>query len=164
VPWAATICARVGWADAALAWLHWWKRAFTNEGHGTLHDAAFPGVSSFSGALANWQRDAETTREVMQIEAGMGALTAIAELLVQCRDGAIVVLPQLPQGWHDLSFDGIWTEGGFRIGASVVDGKVCEVRVTASRDGLLRIRHPMASGYFERAMRADEQISIVPGA
>lgn len=171
MPWAATLCARVGWADAALAWLHWWRWAFTNEGHGTLHDAAFPGVSSFSATVPNWRHDPDTTREVMQIEAGMGVLTAIAELLVQCRNGEIVVLPQLPQRWRDLRFDGLWTEGGFRIGATVVEGQLREVRVTATRDGTLRLRHgiagPWQSGaqrdaqpFLHTTMRAGEQLTV----
>jgi alpha-L-fucosidase 2 len=175
LPWAAALCARVGWADAGVAWLHWWKIAFTNEGHGTLHDGAFPGVTTFSAALPNWGIPAEQHREVMQIEAGMGVLTAIGELLVQVRKGTIVVLPQIPKAWQNVSFDGLWVAGGFRIGASVRDGTLQEVRVLATRTGELVLRHGLVgpwrygeqhgSGPLLRAtMGVGEQLVIVRAA
>lgn len=148
VPWAATLCANVGWADAAVTWLHWWASAFTNQGHGTLHDAAFAGCSILEPTTSLWSASGgEGATEVMQIEAGMGAVTAIQELLVQCRDGVIAVLPGLPRGWSALDFDGIWTEGGFRVGATVREGRVAEVRIHATRGGPLTLVHTMRGAW-----------------
>ncbi len=87
VPWASALCSRCGLADAAVTWLHWWHDVFTNVGYGTLHDRDFPGVGGLGPAIPN--RD----EEIMQMDAGLGAVTAVSELLVQCRDEGITVLP-----------------------------------------------------------------------
>ncbi|MEN9938580.1 MAG: hypothetical protein RLZZ387_5159 [Chloroflexota bacterium] len=138
VPWASVLCARTGMPDAALQWLRWWKDAFTNEGHGTLHNGAFPGVTSIWG----WPRDERgELREIMQMDAGLGAVTAVQELLVQCRGDVVAVLPGLPRSWQALSFDGVWAEGGFRVGATVAGGRVAEVRVESTGGGRLRLAH-----------------------
>lgn len=131
VPWASILCARTNQADAAVTWLHWWHDVFTNEGHGTLHNAAFTGCGMFE----------PSANEVMQIEAGMGAVTAIHELLVECRGALVVVLPNIPVLWRELDFDNIWVEGGFRIGATVQNSQVVEVRVHATRAGQLTLAH-----------------------
>lgn len=138
VPWAAILCARSGASDGAVAWLHWWKDVFTNVGHGTLHDADFPGHSTLCG-------DTHIAKEeIFQLDAGMGALSAICELLVQERGGAIHVLPQLPARWRSLRFDGVHLPGGVRVGATVQGGRVAEIRVESRLGGRLRLAHGLA--------------------
>ncbi len=143
LPWAAILCARCGLPDAATTWLQWWKSNFTNIGHGTLHDADFAGCEAWNQnilASPNFQR-APGFREIMQSDAGMGAVTAILELLVQCRHGGIFVLPGLPKHWRSLTFDGIRTEGAFLIGGTVRDGELCEIRVTSLAGEPLELIH-----------------------
>jgi hypothetical protein len=147
VPWAAAIRARCGQADAAVAWLHWWRETFVNEGRGTLHNAAFPGTGLLDIA-APWYRQPvdATVREVMQLDAGMGALSAVFELLVQCRPDGIHVLPAgLPRGWKECAFDGLRTAGAFQVGATARAGQTIEVRVTSLRGGPLHL-HPGIAG------------------
>jgi hypothetical protein len=143
VPWAAILCARCDMPEAAVLWLHWWKELFTNQGHGTLHDGDFPGGSVFSRG----RQMRQASGEIMQIEAGMGAVTAIAELLVQCRDDTIAVLPGVPRQWPALRFDGIWVEGGFRVGATAQDRHVVEVRVHSTRGGRLKLAHGITGAW-----------------
>jgi hypothetical protein len=133
IPWASILCSRCNLPDAAVTWLQWWKSNYTNTGHGTLHDAAFGGCAAWNqGALStpDFKRQ-PGFKEVMQMDAGMGAVNAILELLVQTRPDAIYVLPGLPTHWRDLTFDGIRTEGAFLIGGTVRDGALCEVRITS---------------------------------
>ncbi|MDQ5850721.1 MAG: hypothetical protein M3380_01370, partial [Chloroflexota bacterium] len=141
IPWASILCARCNLVDAAVAWLHWWKEVFTNEGHGTLHNAHFPGCSVFGGVRSLAGPADGQNREIMQIDAGMGAITAICELLVQCRGDTVAVLPRVPQHWRTFSFDGIRVEGAFRVGATVEDGQTVEVRVLAAMGGPLTLAH-----------------------
>ena len=143
IPWAAILCARCGLADAATTWLQWWKSNFTNIGHGTLHDADFGGCSAWNqGALFTPDfRRTPDFKEIMQMDAGMGAVTAIMELLVQCRQDGIYVLPGLPKHWRNLKFDGIRTEGAFLIGGTVRDGALCEIQVTSLAGGSLELVH-----------------------
>jgi alpha-L-fucosidase 2 len=98
-------------------------------------------------------------REVMQLDAGFGALQAVVELLVQQRGDVLHVLPALPRDWRDLSFDGIRCEGAFLIGATVRERAVIEVRVRAEVDGVLRIA--VAGGeVVEREMAAGENLVL----
>ncbi|MBC8160164.1 MAG: hypothetical protein H7Z42_03010 [Roseiflexaceae bacterium] len=162
VPWASILCARANWADAAVTWLHWWNDVFTNEGHGTLHNAAHAGTSVFEPTTVVHASGNAHVREVMQIEAGMGAVTAIAELLVQCRGALIVVLPRIPVRWTELRFDDLWTEGGFRIGATVQRGQVVEVRVHATRRGQLGLAHGISGQWrMNTTVSADTVLNIL---
>jgi hypothetical protein len=146
IPWAAILCARCGLADAAVNWLRFWRMNFTNEGHGTLHNADFPGCTAWAdNALETPDfRKAADFREVMQMDAGMGAVTAVLELLVQNRADGIHVLPRLPKHWRDLEFDGIRTEGAFQVGATVRKGHVTEVRIHSTAGSPLALTHGIA--------------------
>ena len=154
VPWAATICARLNLADAAATWLHWTLDNFTNVGWGTLHNADFPGCEAWhDGSLFSGVKPENA--EVMQMDATMGFITAVTELLVQNRRDGIHVVPAIPRRWREFSFDGIRTEGAFLVGASVEGGRVVEVRVKSEKGGKLRL-HPRAGEVVERGMRAGE--------
>lgn len=155
IPWAAILCARCGLADAAVSWLRWWKMVYTNEGHGTLHNADFSGCSVFADDAfksADFRRSAGF-REVMQMDAAMGALTAILELLVQCRRDGIHVLPRLPKHWRALTFDGIRTDGAFLVGATVRGRRVVEVRVKSLAGQPLELAHGIAGDWTLNGVR-----------
>jgi hypothetical protein len=152
VPWASTLCARAGMPDAAVQWLHWWRDVFVNEGRGTLHNAAFPGHTLIWG----WPRNPDgTLREIMQMDAGLGALSAVQELLLQQRGDVIALLPGVPERWHDLEFDGICAEGGFRVGATRVGGRTTEVRVRSAAGGRIALQHGIAGAWELNGVRGD---------
>jgi len=137
LPWAASINIRCGRADAAVAWMHWWHHGFTNVGGGTLHDADMPGVSRLHS----------DEPEIMQMDAAMGMLSAIADLLVQSVGAEIRLFPGgLPRRWRYASFDRIRVDGGFLIGATVADATVSEVRVTATVAGAICLHHGFLQG------------------
>jgi hypothetical protein len=138
IPWASVLCSRLNLADAAVAWLHWLLDNFTNEGWGTRHNADFPGTAAFDdGSLTSHSWMAEN--EVMQMDATMGFITAVTELLVQNRRDGLHILPKLPRRWKVLSFDGIRCEGALLAGATVQDGKVTHVRLKAERESTLAV-------------------------
>jgi hypothetical protein len=122
IPWASTLCSRLELPDAAVTWMHWMLDNFTNEGYGTLHNADFGGAAAWSDGSMHQRRKPENS-EVMQMDATMGFLIAVTELLVQNRRDGIYVLPKLPRRWKTLSFDGMRTEGAFLVGATVEDGR-----------------------------------------
>ena len=157
VPWAAILCARCNLADAAVTWLHWWHDVFTNIGCGTLHDSDFTGAGGWHREA--WAKPAAApNREIMQMDAGLGAVTAILELLVQCRGDVIHVLPALPRRWRSLKFDGIRTEGAFLVGATVTDGQVIEVRITSLAGARLQL---VCNGKsVKRVTRVGQQLTL----
>ena len=144
VPWASILCARADMPEAAVQWLHWWHDVFTNEGRGTLHNAAFPGQSLMWG----WPRNSEgTLREIMQMDAGMGALSAVQELLLQQRGDTIALMLGVPARWRGLRFNGICTAGGFRVGATRANGRTTEVRVGSVAGGRIALAHSIVGAW-----------------
>ena len=147
IPWASMIYARMGMANPAILWLKWWQYAFCNEGYGTLHNAHFSGPSAFSdGALGrpDFRPDTSSIWEVMQIDSAMASVTAVCELLVQCRwtsnEPVLHVLPAgLPKGWRDFEFDGVLTEGAFQVSATVRDALLVQIRITSLHGGPLAL-------------------------
>ena len=147
VPWASILFARTDNPEAAVSYLHLWNQNFTNKGRGTLHNSDFPGITTISGP--SWEKHPEIPlREVMQLDAGFGALNAVFELLVQNRQGLIHVLPSLHRDWKNLEFNGILTEGAFLVGATVEDGNIVEVRIKSKTGGNLKILHGLGMKYL----------------
>jgi alpha-L-fucosidase 2 len=66
---------------------------------------------------------------LFQIEAGLGASAAIAEMLLQSHQGCIRLLPALPAKWSTGRFHGLKARGAFVIDATWENGSVREVSV-----------------------------------
>jgi alpha-L-fucosidase 2 len=139
VPWASILQTRTGNTEAAVSLLHYWNENFVNEGRGTLHNSNKPGISILANPVYNKLPEGAPKNEIMQLDGGFGALSAVLELLVQNRLDGIYVLPNLPDGWKELSFDRIRTEGAFQISSRVVAGQVEEVKVRSLAGGRLRL-------------------------
>lgn len=152
--WAAMLHMRVGNADAAELLLEIWERLFTNEGHGTLHDVDFLGIS-LTGAR---HRSQERGGEIMQMDAGMGVTTAIMEMLLHTQRGTNYLFAGAPQSWRDATFMRMRTEGGFLVSAQRVQGKVNEVQVVANLGGVFRLANPW--GDTAVIVRTGEQEAI----
>lgn len=150
IPWTAQLFLRCDLADAAVLWLKWWRLLYTNEGHGTLHNADFPGGSGWhDGSLFHpgFRKEQPYVWEVMQSDAGMAAVATVLDLLVHARADTLHVLPRLPKGWRELAFDGIRTEGAFLVGATVREARVVELRITSLRGAPLRLAHGLGSSW-----------------
>ena len=154
VPWASMIHSRCGNADAAALWLEVWRRLFTNEGRGTLHDAAFPGFSLMGrGALP-----APADRpEIMQIEAGMGCVAAIQEMLLHVRGGVTHLFRGAPQAWERVGFERFRTDGAFLVSARRRRGRVGPVTVRSLAGGTLRLANPWPGAALVRRGPREER-------
>lgn len=76
-----------------------------------------------------------------QIDGNFGCAAGIAEMLVQSHDGAVHLLPALPDAWQQGTLKGIRCRGGFTLNEMVWEkGKLQKAVLTSNIGGTLRIR------------------------
>jgi alpha-L-fucosidase 2 len=76
------------------------------------------------------------------LEGNFAFASGIQEMLLQSHSGVVHVFPAIPETWKTLSFDKLRAEGAFLVSASMEDGQVVELRVTAEKGGVLRLKNP----------------------
>lgn len=77
-----------------------------------------------------------------QIDGNFGCTAGIAEMLMQSHDGAIHLLPALPDEWQTGMISGLRAYGGFELSFEWENGEIIKIEIKSNLGGNCRLRVP----------------------
>ncbi|HEY2059651.1 MAG TPA: glycoside hydrolase N-terminal domain-containing protein [Amycolatopsis sp.] len=121
-----------------------------------------PSVNNGNGTAANFfDMYSQGSYTIFQIDANLGAPTAMLEMLLYSRPGVIELLPALPSAWADSGrVTGIGARGGFEVDLEWRGGKVTRATVRSVGGTETELR----AGSWRRTikLRPHESVTVSP--
>ena len=75
-----------------------------------------------------------------QIDGNFGCSAGVCEMLVQSHDGAVHLLPALPDEWSEGEINGLLARGGFEVSMKWKDANLQSATIKSTIGGVLRLR------------------------
>ncbi|PZX15914.1 alpha-L-fucosidase 2 [Breznakibacter xylanolyticus] len=145
-----------GWS---MGWkVNLWARLLDgNHAFKLLCDQIAPAPLEMKGEKGGTYPNLFDAHPPFQIDGNFGCTSGIAEMLIQSHDGAIHLLPALPDAWNTGAVKGLRARGAFTIDMSWANGRVTALTVHSGIGGMCRLRLPNAlSGQVVLTPAADD--------
>ena len=82
----------------------------------------------------------------MQMDAIMGAVNAIQEMLLHTVRGTMCVFPAIPRAWRkSASFEAMRAEGAFLVSAEMKEGRYTKVEIFSEKGAELKLANNIAA-------------------
>ncbi|WP_229216729.1 glycosyl hydrolase family 95 catalytic domain-containing protein [Dyadobacter sp. 3J3] len=131
-----------GWS---MGWkVNWWARLQDgNHAYTLIKSQLSPlGTTREGGGTYNNLFDAHPP---FQIDGNFGCTSGITEMLMQSADGAVHLLPALPDVWQAGNISGLLAQGGFElVNMQWTGAKLTRAEIKSKLGGNLRLRVPNA--------------------
>lgn len=76
------------------------------------------------------------------LEGNFAFAAGLQEMLLQSYAGFIEIMPAVPVGWKDVSFNKLRAEGAFLISATKKNGRIDQVKIVAEQGGKTKLKIP----------------------
>lgn len=132
--------------DPATGWSMGWKVCLWarlldgNRAYKLITDQLSPAGSTGFWGKGGTYPNLFDAHPPFQIDGNFGCAAGVAEMMLQSHDGAVHVLPAVPDRWKDGKVSGLVARGGFVVDVEWKDGAVSVLKVKSNLGGNLRIR------------------------
>ncbi|SFC03546.1 alpha-L-fucosidase 2 [Parapedobacter composti] len=127
-----------GWS---MGWkVNWWARLLNgNQAYKLIQEQLSPPIGE-SGQGGGTYPNLLDAHPPFQIDGNFGCTAGIAEMLVQCYDGNIFILPALPDALPSGSVSGLKVRGGFVVDLAWDGGRLTRLTIKSNLGGNCRLR------------------------
>lgn len=132
--------------DPATGWSMGWKVCLWarlldgNRAYKLITDQLSPAGSTGFWGKGGTYPNLFDAHPPFQIDGNFGCAAGVAEMMLQSHDGAVHVLPAVPDRWKDGKVSGLVARGSFVVDMEWKDGKVTMLKVKSALGGNLRLR------------------------